>query len=570
MNSRVLLTRSLEHRLLLASTWLKTCLSLHDECLTHTDKDQNSYAPTRLIDVGPADGSQEPFLQTSTARVRDWVTLSHCWGSVQPLKTTKNSLSHHQNSLPYKSLPRLFQEALETVRILGYQYLWIDSLCIIQDSGQDWQREASRMGETYRHCVFMISADFCNNHTESFFSLAAEKDYVVQGCHSPSKGFRDSIWTYYAGNEEARRLSRGILQSRAWALQEAILSPRTLQWTQEQLVWDCRTTTLSEEIPCPSIHHNYLGIMVHETNLKAVCLSKESFQSRTKADELVTPRAQYDPLYLWYRIVGVYCQRHMSFSRDKFPAISGIAKEVARHTGFDYLAGIWAQDFHNGLMWATDGCEKRSEEYVAPTWSWASTCNHRLHTAALVIPWNRDMFPVTPAAEVVDIDIKYAGLDTFSAVTSAVLRMKGRCMVLGDFDAGNIIIGDTLDLDRIYDPSWGTSFLKSKKGQLAFLWLDCKPYTSEDVVADLVTQGAILLEVGSIGYRKLSGGGGKKIAEMNEADEPQAPVVQYVVATFGLILKPTRNSSDEYERIGITRITGDMHEGWESQLISII
>jgi len=522
-----------------------------------------------VIDVGPPDGSQEPFLQASTAHVRNWITLSHCWGVIQPLKTTRESFSSHRKILQYNTLPTLFRDAVETVRIMGYRYLWIDSLCIIQDSKEDWQKEVSKMGEVYKNCVFMISAEFCHDHTESFFSLAAEKDYVVQGCHSPARGFCGSIYTYHTTNKDAERLARGVLQTRAWALQEDILSPRTMKWTQEQLVWECRTTTLSEEIPGLDALDAH-GFMGHE-NLKAICLSKDILQNRKQRLEAVDTGWYHDPLVLWYRVVQIFCQRHISFSADVFPAISGIAKEVARHTGFEYRAGIWAQDFHNGLMWTTDGSQQKSKDYVGPTWTWASACNRGLKLpGALIASFSRQEDIINPTAEIIDIDIKYAGRDEFSAVTSGTLQIKGRHVALGNLAIGSIILSDSGNLEKFNDPPRVvTSLLKSRKGQVAYLWLDFMPLVKEHVLSNLSNEGAILFDIGTIGYRKRPEIGEKKISDMNN-DELQASVIYYPAKNFALVLRPTGGNVDEYERIGIARVSGDLREGWESRLVTIV
>jgi hypothetical protein len=177
------------------------------------------------------------------------VTLSHCWGVRQPLKTTKALFAAHRRELHLDNLPKLFQDAVRIARALKYLYLWIDSLCIIHDSEADWQREISRMGDIYKNSVFMISAEFYQDHTESMLSSGLKKNYIYQGCQSSTKDFRGKIAAYYTSTDEAERLARGVLRTRAWALQEEILSPRTLKWTNEQLLWECRSATFSEEFP---------------------------------------------------------------------------------------------------------------------------------------------------------------------------------------------------------------------------------------------------------------------------------------------------------------------------------
>ena len=78
-----------------------------------------------------------------------YAALSHCWGKVRPLTTTSTNLNQHLISIPLSSMPEMFQDAVIASRELGIRYLWIDSLCIIQDSVEDWELECSKMGRVY-------------------------------------------------------------------------------------------------------------------------------------------------------------------------------------------------------------------------------------------------------------------------------------------------------------------------------------------------------------------------------------------------------------------------------------
>ena len=199
--------------------------------------------PTRVIDVGEEGDSSPPFLHTSGEEVQQWVALSHCWGQNLPLKTTLQSLPKHQQALPLTRLPKLFQEVISITRKLGFRYLWIDSLCIIQDSDEDWVRESSNMGNIYKHCVFMISADYCRDSRQSMLEIhgTGKIDYVQQGCYSSTKGFRSVMYTYHdekTDPDDPLHIS-STLASRAWAHQEQVLSPRNLHWTPLQFGWVC-------------------------------------------------------------------------------------------------------------------------------------------------------------------------------------------------------------------------------------------------------------------------------------------------------------------------------------------
>jgi hypothetical protein len=140
-----------------ASNWLEACLLQHPDCITGGDS--SKLLPTRVIDVGRPGGSQTPFLCNTVGRSGQWAALSHYWGGTEPLRSTSAKMKNHEESLPMGILPPLFRDAVLITRRLNYRYLWIDSLCIIQNSKSDWQIESAEMGYIYRNAVFTIAAE---------------------------------------------------------------------------------------------------------------------------------------------------------------------------------------------------------------------------------------------------------------------------------------------------------------------------------------------------------------------------------------------------------------------------
>ena len=274
------------------------------------------------------------------------------------------NLATHELALPWEALPRLFRDAILITRSMGYRYLWIDSLCIVQDSPDDWRREVSRMGNIYKYSVFMISAECCHNSNESIFERSLvdkSAERIQQGCHSSQRNLRGTLSVCSLRSRE--ETNPGALQSRAWVLQEEILSPRTLRWSDDQLEWECRSTFRSEKNPIGSPTTNVASLQPQDW-WKLVCLSKESL--RTILHSQPSSRRS-DPLSLWYGIVTNFCGRQITFKTDTFPAISGIAREIGKHTRYEYHAGIWKEDFHNGLLWSITCTNPNSSTCPAPS-----------------------------------------------------------------------------------------------------------------------------------------------------------------------------------------------------------
>ena len=113
----------------------------------HYEVAEDDQVPTRTIDVGTADESYEPFLSVhpSGGTPFRWVTLSHCWSGHSPPVTSLSNYEEMKQEIPMATLPPLFQDAVAITRKLNLRHLWIDSLCIIQDSPEDKQRELAKM-----------------------------------------------------------------------------------------------------------------------------------------------------------------------------------------------------------------------------------------------------------------------------------------------------------------------------------------------------------------------------------------------------------------------------------------
>ncbi|RYP44874.1 hypothetical protein DL768_008709 [Monosporascus sp. mg162] len=136
--------------------WVQTCLTDHALC----GMGEPTSLPTRLLHLGDDLADDTPnikLIEPSTELRERYVALSHSWGKEQPLRTTTATLEDHKAGIPFARLPKTFQDAVSITRRLGIRHLWIDSLCIIQDSSDDWQIEASRMASVYRNSWLTVS-----------------------------------------------------------------------------------------------------------------------------------------------------------------------------------------------------------------------------------------------------------------------------------------------------------------------------------------------------------------------------------------------------------------------------
>lgn len=137
------------------SRWLGHCYQSHNDfCGTPTVVT----LPTRILRIEGRCRVRLHIAGVDQPAMAQYACLSHCWGGVKPIETTRSTLSAFQWHIPWHTLPRTFQDAIGLVHRLGFEYLWIDSLCTIQDDEEDWRQESSNMASIYASASLTIAA----------------------------------------------------------------------------------------------------------------------------------------------------------------------------------------------------------------------------------------------------------------------------------------------------------------------------------------------------------------------------------------------------------------------------
>ncbi|KAJ9150096.1 Chromosome transmission fidelity protein [Coniochaeta hoffmannii] len=299
-----------------------------------------------------------------------YVCLSHCWGLRPFLRTLTRTLKAHIDNIPFASLPLTFQEAIDFTRRLGIRYLWIDSLCIIQDDESDWRVEASQMASIYQNCYLVISAakssgayeglyaDFpprCRTHIVHIDAQDPEDGLISREAvriRQPLTHSQRSLVVYAPPEEPPPLFTRG------WVLQERLLAPRVLHFGPEELSWECRESSACQSLPKSYYSPIAWAALSNPTN---------------RATHLET---------VWYRLVEDYTRLHLTYEKDVFPALSGFARLLQSATGWTYLAGLWREVLPRALLWNVDrpspfsgtrrSWPRRPARWRAPSWSWAA------------------------------------------------------------------------------------------------------------------------------------------------------------------------------------------------------
>lgn len=352
----------------LASQWLTDCLDQHAQCSDASQHHVNDI-PSRLIHINAATqvGDIRLSVRSELQPPVHYLALSHCWGRAKIMTLTHTNLSSLNNCIPWDHLSKTFQDAVIISRRLGYEYLWIDSLCIIQDSEKDWKVEASKMGDYYRNAVCAIAALGASDGTEGCFmsrNPLSRRPLEIAISESELLILEPLSRSDCEFNEVGRRASP--LHKRAWVIQERLMAPRTLYYGRFGISWECRQRSATEHSP-----NSIDGGRPTGAHLK---LMMNYFPEALESEADV-----YDFRNAWSMVLENYTQCHLTFRTDKLVALAGFTNVLQSKFDLTCCAGLWIKFLLLDLLWkvmvADEGYGDRVDN-VAPSWSWASIDGH--------------------------------------------------------------------------------------------------------------------------------------------------------------------------------------------------
>lgn len=373
-------------------TWLDTCKNEHPECRASLG---SASLPTRLIYLNTSRvflsnqvgmNLQPRLVSTDGMEYSEcrYITLSYRWPEDFPTeaKSTRDNIYEQMRGLKTSRLPRIFNDVFQVAVKMGISYVWIDSLCIVQDDPEDWNREAALMIQIYRYAEFTVAAAAPPTKPDlGLFRHGDPSDVLsvrLPGIVDPREDGTGQEVVVMKPQKET--YGESPLVSRGWCFQEREISRRIVHYTDTQVLWECRTVQASEGLPngIPEVRpwpHN--GYKTRD----------ESWPDRMLDNEISSGRVDDS----WRRAVEDYSARHLSVFTDKLPALAGLAAAIQDYKPANsrYLAGLWESDFVEGLQWFSRAdrhftyeknvqhrtrtiTNTRYPEYVAPTWSWAS------------------------------------------------------------------------------------------------------------------------------------------------------------------------------------------------------
>jgi hypothetical protein len=216
----------------LIKTWLRECDS-HATCQTQASKNEGVNAPTRLLEVG----HNIRLVDASSIRSRPYVALSHCWGPLKPEEkfcTYQENIEVFRRTIPFDDLPKTFQDAVTVTRGIGISYLWIDSLCIIQNDKEEWKKESAKMQYVFSGAHCTLSVNSARSSLEGFLTPRVPRTCVPLPISDSRR-----LYVCPSIDDFHRDVDQSNLHTRGWVLQERALSRRFIHYTSTQVYWEC-------------------------------------------------------------------------------------------------------------------------------------------------------------------------------------------------------------------------------------------------------------------------------------------------------------------------------------------
>ena len=338
----------------LIKEWCHGCVSGHGGPDSFTGQDRDLPPGFRLIDV-----SQQcivPYKQGA-----QYMTLSYVWGGVATLRNTKALCKDLAMSGALineeRKLPNTIKDAIALTEKLGGRYLWVDSLCIIQDDEADKAIQIAAMDQIYSSSILTIAAASGANANSGLPGISAGprtfQRHVgsIQGLHLANLPTR---WSY--------AIDKSVWNSRAWTLQERVSSPRVLYFGTERCFFTC--------------HHNQLSFLESDDTIENGLERPTWSSSLGDGNVNLIPTTHTANISAYRRVVQVYTSRHLTFSSDILLAFKALEARFQPLFRSDFLFGLPRSELDSQLIWQPGAPLKRRRDPdtnlpIFPTWSWA-------------------------------------------------------------------------------------------------------------------------------------------------------------------------------------------------------
>ena len=418
--------------LALCSSWLNACQQDHKCVAMHGEM------PTRLLKIdGMAEETSLRLISTAVTGQITFAALSYCWGGEQPLQLTKHNLVDYTMSIPLLTQPQTIQDAVKVCQALGFQYLWNDALCILQDDPNDKAIEISKMPTIYGSATVTIIAARSTSASEGFLGERCpelKEGFNIAYC-CPDGQLGSINLVQLGGSFEGAE----PIDERGWTLQERLCSSRIIEFGSRQTRWICpetRSPSATDEGLTDGWRKaaNYNskrtteGLNLEHIRTAKACIDIYGRPRNSRRQDYATAMKH------WEDICRTFTERTLTLPSDRPLAISGIAQIFAELSGDQYAAGLWKSCLHSGLLWKIEhrgrGNIKRPRPtiYQGPSWSWLSVNGP--------VFFGRSLSPAECTAEILSVEAEPANT---AAPYGLVRQNSGRLILCARTTPGSVI-----------------------------------------------------------------------------------------------------------------------------------
>ena len=317
--------------------------------------------------------------ETKTSDSFPYLALSYCWGGKQGIVTLEDTYLGYTQKLPVESLSKSIRDAINITGDLGFRYLWIDALCIIQDKNEDKMSQINLMGLIYRNAAATIAAANSGSAKDGFL-----RDWpMYEPCALPLLLPSGELGTIFV--EKVQKLGSftddvpfAPLDLRGWTLQESLLSSRILHFGSHDLTWHCQTDILGGLF---STHTSFMSCSETKHARKNATSAVPDFPERLPPSVFqglqIENKSELGHLTkVWVAIVGEYSKRGLTNEADRLPALAGLASEFQKSTGYGFVSGMWRHGLIRQLGWRSSyGSQSQYQAdstSLTPSWSWTT------------------------------------------------------------------------------------------------------------------------------------------------------------------------------------------------------
>jgi len=290
------------------------------------------------------------------------VALSYVWGLTENHKTEISNIRTHQQQGSLETfldkIPKVIRDAMELVRRLGLRYLWVDSLCIVQDSKRSWNLNARMMNVIYGNAHLTICAADGSDAWFGLKALDSSGHSTAQHIQECAPGVRLMV-----SQLAETGINSSVWNTRAWTFQERLLSKRCLIFTEGRVFFQCRSATMSEDL-------------VSESHGAGWSLDL------AKALPQILHELKRRPIRVYMNCMSRYSERQLTKAKDILAAFNGVSNMISDVMRAPFIFGLPSSHFDLALLWEplsavsrrVPGETKKEKEdfgdFVFPSWSW--------------------------------------------------------------------------------------------------------------------------------------------------------------------------------------------------------